>query len=128
MLSLEPCSAQVTVFMTVGCLILRDPLSSYKQGRNGMLECVSNYWMCWSFYLLCWAFLQCTNKYILFYFIFFYSTLALTKVARLLYFLICDLNCFQLSIFFGISDTTIAKYKSLLLICYKAILKKGLLC
>ena len=47
----------------------------------------------------------------------FHSTLPLTKVARLL----C---CFQLSIFFGISNTTIAKYKSLLLVCYKDYLEK----
>ena len=36
----------------------------------------------------------------------------------------CDLNYFQLSIFFGISDITVAKYKPFLLVCYKGYFEK----
>ena len=56
---------------------------------------------------------------------FFFSLYsALNKSSKAIYCLMCDLNYFRLSIFFGIFDTTIAKYKSLLLICYKDYFEK----
>lgn len=46
----------------------------------------------------------------------------LTKVVHVLYVLILGSNYFQLRMFFGISDSSIARYKALLLDCYKAYL------